>query len=222
MRKISLGQFLRIRETTANAFNVQRFRGEVALAFGRDRQDIRGEYLDLDLMTMEMVDRLMRFLPNRKDAAALVRTFWPQLFIILSRAEEAQKDDYVFFVGGREAEPGLKNWMVHGGQFYEVTQSVFSLPADRRPAHFFYVDMWEAVQAVRAKAKAEDVQLDECFFYSLDDPRCEARIIEELREHKARLTREWKAGSPRSVMAEAPVLDAVKALILEARGAMLQ
>jgi hypothetical protein len=58
--------------------------------------------------------------------------------------------------------------------------------------------------------------------YSLDDPRCEARIIEEVREHKARLTRECRTGSPRSVKAEAPLLDAVKALIAEARGAMLQ
>jgi hypothetical protein len=222
MRKISLGQFLRIRETTANAFNVQRFRGEVALAFGRERRDIRGEYLDLDLITMETVDRLMRFFPNRKDAATLVRTFWPQLFVILSRAEEAQKEDYIFFVGGREADPGVKNWMVHGGHFNEVTHSVFSLPADRRPTHFFYVDIWEAVQAVRARAKAEGVQLDERFFYSLDDPRCEARIIEELREHQARLTRECMAGSPHSVKVEAPVLGTVMALIVEARGAMLQ
>ena len=82
--------------------------------------------------------------------------------------------------------------------------------------------MWEAAQAVRARAKADGVQLDERFFYSLDDPRCETRIIEELREHKARLTRECMAGSPHSVKAETPVVGAVKALITEAREAMLQ
>lgn len=202
--------------TTSNA-SVAKSRSPSAA----ELQDIRGEYLDLDLITMETVDRL-RLFANRKDAAALVRTFWPQLFVILSRAEEAQKEDYVFFVGGREADPGVKNWVVHGGHFNEVTRSVFSLPADRRPTHFFYVDMWEAVQAVRARAKAEGVELDERFFYSLDDPRCEASIFQELGEQKARLTRERRTGSLHSIKAEVPLLDAVKALIAEARGAMLQ
>ena len=48
--------------------------------------------------------------------------------------------------------------------------------------------------SVRAAAKREGVALDERFFYSLEDPRCEAKIFEELRAHNDRILRERKAG----------------------------
>jgi hypothetical protein len=202
---------------------VARHRGGVALCFGRQAPEKPGELLDLDLVSMAIVDQLTRFFEHRKDAAEFVRAYWPQWLVTLSRAEDAQEDDYIFFVGGRADPDGVSpNFIVRAGHFNEVTKNLLGMRGGQRPTHFFYVDMWQTADAVRAAAKREGVALGERFFYALDDPRCEAKILEELGAHNDRITRERKAGKPRAVKAKTLAPAEVRAIFEEARHAVLQ
>ena len=167
---------------------------------------------------MAIVDQLTRFFEHRKDAAEFVRAYWPQWLVTLARAEEARRDDFVFYVGGHPDRDWVAQGLViRGGAFNEIVREIAAMPPERRPTHAFYVDLWRTAGQVRAAAKREGVALDERFFYSLEDPRCEAKIFEELRAHNDRLLRERKAGSPRAAKTRAPAAAKVRALIEEAR-----
>jgi hypothetical protein len=223
MRRVDYAAYLRLINRTETALNVARHRGEIALAFGREKPDKLGEYIDLDVIAWAIVDRLMRFFANRRDAAGVVRAFWPRWLVALALAEDAQEDDAgIFFVGGRKAAPDLaENWIVHAGSFAKVAKNLLAMPIDKRPTAFFYVDLWQTAEAVRAAMKREGVE-PERFFYALDDPRCEATIREEVRKHADRIKRERKAGSPRAAKATAPAADEALAWLAEARRAVLQ
>jgi hypothetical protein len=218
VRRLTREEFLRVRRTSPEAHDVARHRGGVALCFGRQVPGKPGEFLDLDLVSMAIVDQLTRFFEHRKDAAEFVRAYWPQWLVTLARAEEARRDDFVFYVGGHPGRdwvaPGL---VIRGGAFNEIVREIAAMPPERRPTHAFYVDLWRTAGQVRAAAKREGVALDERFFYSLQDPRCEAKIFEELRAHNDRLLHERKAGSPRAAKTRAPAAAKVRALIEEAR-----
>lgn len=188
------------------------------MCFGRQVPEKPGEFLDLDLVSMAIVDQLTRFFEHRKDAAEFVRAYWPQWLVTLARAEEARRDDFVFYVGGHPDRDWMAQGLViRGGAFNEIVREIAAMPPERRPTHAFYVDLWRTAGQVRAAAKREGVALDERFFYSLEDPRCEAKIFEELRAHNDRLLRERKAGSPRAAKTRAPAAAKVRALIEEAR-----
>jgi hypothetical protein len=220
VKKLSREQFLRVRRMSSKALDVARLRNQIALVFGRQRPEKQGEYLDLDLIAMEIVDRLTRFFEDRKDAAEFVRAYWPQWLITLARAEDAREDDYIFHVGARSGRDWVsQSLVIRVGKFDEVVREIAAMPADRRPTHNFYVDLWRAAEQVRDDAKAASVELDDRFFYSLDDPRCEAIIHEELRKHNDRIIRERKAGKPRAAKAKTLVAADVRTLIAEARGA---
>ena len=87
MRRLTREEFLRVRRTSPEAHDVARHRGGVALCFGRQVPEKPGEFLDLDLVSMAVVDQLTRFFEHRRHAAECVRTYWPQLLITLARAE---------------------------------------------------------------------------------------------------------------------------------------
>ncbi len=221
MRRVPYQACLRLFNRNAAAIDVARGRGEVALAFGREKPDVPGEYWDMDIVAMALVDRLTRFFQNRRDAAEIVRSFWPQWTVALALAEDANENDAgLFYIGAHDFDGRAK--VIRVGSFDEVTKTFLAMPVDKRPRVHFYVDVWEVVEAVRAAAKREDIELDERFFYSLDDPRFEATFIEEARKHSDRIKREKRAGKPRAAKATAPSPADILALMAEVRGMTLQ
>jgi hypothetical protein len=218
VRKLNREEFLRVRRTSPEAHDVARHRGGVALCFGRQVPEQPGEYLDLDLISMAIVDQLTRFFEHRKDAAECVCVHWPQWLITLAQAEGARRHDFIFYVGGHPD----RNWVaqglvIRGGAFNEIVREVAAMPPERRPTHAFYVDLWRTAGQVRAAAAETGVALDDRFFYALEDPRCEAKIFEELRAHNTRLVRVHRAGSPRAAKATAPAAAEVRAFFDQAR-----
>jgi hypothetical protein len=195
VRKLSREEFLRARRTSPEAHDVARHRGGVALCFGRQTPATVGEFLDLDLIAMAIVDRLVRFFEDRKDAADCVRGYWPHWLTTLARAEDAKREDYIFFVGTRvDRNHRSQGLVIRSGTFNDVVQEIAAWPANKKPSHHYYVDLLLVAEEVRADAKAADVELDDRFFYSLDDPRSRAAIMEGLRTHAELIRRERKSG----------------------------
>jgi hypothetical protein len=195
VRRLTREEFLRVRRTSPEAHDVARHRGGVALCFGRQVPEKPGEFLDLDLVSMAVVDQLTRFFEHRRRAAECVHTYWPQLLITLAQAEDARRDDFVFYVGGRPDRDWVAQGLViRGGAFNEIVREIAAMPPERRPTHAFYVDLWRTAGQVRDAAAYAGVKLDDRFFYSLDDPRCRAAILDGLRAHEELLRRERKSG----------------------------
>lgn len=108
------------------------------------------------------------------------------------------------------------------GQFQEVASDLLAMPANKRPTDFFYVDLCQTAEAVRAAARRQKVELDARFTDAIADPRIESTIIEELHNQNARLMRERKAGKSRARKGKALAGADVDAPLIEARGATLQ
>src|SRR6202034_2183624 len=112
-----------------------------------------GEFLDLDLVSMAIVDQLTRFFEHRKDAAEFVRAYWPQWLVTLARAEDARRDDFVFYVGGHPDRDWVAQGLViRGGAFNEIVREIAAMPAERRATHAFCVDLWRTERQGRGAA----------------------------------------------------------------------
>ena len=144
MRRVDYSPFLRLINRTETAFNVERHRGDIALSFGRERPDKQGEYTDLDVIAMALVDRLTRFFQSRRDAAEIVRAFWPHWLLAVVRAQDAKKNDAsLFYIGARDFD-GRKSWSASAPST-KSRRLLLAMPADERPTLHFYVDIWKLV-----------------------------------------------------------------------------
>jgi hypothetical protein len=160
MPSLSRQQFLGARNLSPENLRQQRFQGQLALAFGQVHPVKPDRFRELDLAAGFLRDEFAGHLSGK--IAAMVVLWWWDLWLDgIRRAGHEKRYGCLFAVGRRDVPGRGPLLFVSSGTALEIQADYAELPDDEKPPSAHFVDLWAALQAVRADAERAGVRLSD-------------------------------------------------------------